>query len=356
MPRTSKKKPQTKKDTFVATMRKSVISAQTRTAAFLARRPHRSFRLTKRRDYNRSLQLPGYFAFSHSVTQTLWRNKKIFIWLAVVYAFLTIVLVGIGSQETYNSLTSTLQDTGSQIFQGNLGQLGQAALLFVSIGSSGLNSSPTAAQQMYIVFLALLVWLTTVWLLRSLLAGHKVKMRDGLYSAGAPIIPTLLVGLVLVVQLIPIALAAVAYAAANSTGLLNGGVAAMLFWVVAALLAMMSLYWITSTFFALIIVTLPGMYPMKALRAAGDMVIGRRLRILLRILWMMGSIAVTGAVVFIPLILIVTWLTNIWSGIANVPIVPIALALFSVITFIWSASYIYLLYRKVVDDDAKPAL
>ncbi|HEY8885952.1 MAG TPA: hypothetical protein VIM31_00405 [Candidatus Microsaccharimonas sp.] len=355
MPRTSKKKPLSKKEQFLATVKKPVTAVQQHAKALMARRPHRSFRITRRRDYNRSLKLPGYFAFSRSVTKTLWQHKKIFIWLAVVYAILTMMLVGIGSQETYNSLTSTLQDTGTQIFQGNLGQLGQAALLFVSISSSGLNATPTEAQQIYIVLIALLVWLTTVWLLRSLLAGHKVKMRDGLYSAGAPIIATLLVGLVLIVQLIPIGLAIVAYAAANSTGLLTGGVAAMLFWFAAGLLAIMSLYWITSTFLALIIVTLPGMYPMKALKTAGDMVVGRRLRILLRILWMMASVIVAGAVVFIPIILINTGLTNIWPVVANAPIVPIALTLFSVVAFIWAASYIYLLYRKVVDDDAKPA-
>ena len=355
MPNTSKKKPPTKKEQFVAAMKKPVVAIKTRSKTFIARRPHRSFHRTRRRDYRRSLKLPGYFAFARSVNKTLWKYKKTFIWLAVVYAVLTMILAGIGSQETYNSLASTLQDTGTQIFQGNLGQIGQAALLFVSIGSSGLNSSPTEAQQVYIVLLGLLVWLTTVWLLRSLLAGHKVKMRDGLYSAGAPIIATLLVVLVLILQLIPIGLAAIGYAAAQSTGLLDGGVAAMLFWFVVGLLTIMSLYWITSTFFALIIVTLPGMYPMKALKTAGDMVVGRRLRILLRVLWMAGSIIVAGAVVFIPLILINTGLTHIWPAITNVPIVPVALTLFSVISFIWAASYIYLLYRRVVDDDAKPA-
>lgn len=355
MPSTSKKKPLTKKEQLFATVKKPVIAIKTRSKTFMTRRPHRSFRMTRRRDYNRSLKLPGYFAFAISVNKTLWKYKKAFIWLAVVYAVLTTILVGIGSQETYNSLASTLQDTGAQIFQGNLGQIGQAALLFVSIGSSGLNSSPTEAQQIYIVFLGLLVWLTTVWLLRGLLAGHKVKMRDGLYSAGAPIIATFLVVMVLILQLIPIGIAAIGYASAQSTGLLGGGVAAMLFWFVAGLLTIMSLYWITSTFFALIIVTLPGMYPMKALKTAGDMVVGRRLRILLRLLWMAGAIVVAGAGVFIPIILIDTGLTHMWPVVANVPIVPVALTLFSVISFIWAASYIYLLYRRVVDDDAKPA-
>ena len=355
MPRSSKKKPLTRSQRVAAKLKQPYYAVKTFSKDLLSRRPHRSFRLTRRREYARSLQLPGYFAFTHSVNKLLLKNKKTMLLLAAVYAILTVTLVGIGSQETYTALSDTLEQTGSEVFEGNFAQIGQAALLFVSIGSSGLTSTPGEAQQVYIVLVGLLVWLTTIWLLRNILAGHKVKLRDGLYNAGSPILATLLVVLVLVVQLIPLALAAIGYAAASATGLLTGGVATMLFWVAAGLLAIISLYWITSTFFALVIVTLPGMYPMRALRTAGDMVIGRRLRILLRILWMLIVTGIAGAVILIPAILITTGLTNVWPAVASVPIVPSILMLYGVCVFIWSASYIYLLYRKVVDDDASPA-
>lgn len=355
MPRTSKNKQLTTKERFVTTVKKPINGVKARTNTFLARRPHRSFRMTRRRDYRRSLALPGYFAFTILVNKTIWKNKKIYMWLAVIYAVLTAVLVGIGSQDAYTNLMSTLQATGTQVFQGNLGQVGQAALLFLTIGSSGLAASPTDAQRIYLVLLGLMVWLTTVWLLRNILAGHKVKMRDGLYSAGAPIVSSFLVSLVFVVQLIPLGLAIIGYSAASTSGLLDGGVAAMLFWFFAALLTILSLYWVTSTFFAMIIVTLPGMYPIKALRTAGDMVVGRRLRILLRILWMLLALFVSGALLLIPTILIDTGLTHVWPAVGGAPVVPIVLMIFSIAAFIWGASYIYLLYRRVVDDDAKPA-
>lgn len=355
MQRTSKQKQLTPRQRFIATIKKPSAALRLRTAAFLVRRPHRSFRLTRRREYRRSLTLPGYISFTRSVSQTIWQHKKTMIWLGVVYAVLSAIFIGVGSQQAYSTLTSTLQATGSEIFQGNIGQVGQAGLLLLSIGTSGLTSSPTEAQQVYVGILGLLIWLTTVWLLRNTLAGHTVKMRDGLYSAGAPIVATFLVSLVLVVQLLPIAIAVIAYASASATGLLSGGVAAMLFWFAASLLAVMSLYWITSTFFALVIVTLPGMYPLRALRTAGDMVVGRRLRILLRILWMFGVLIVAGASILIPVILIVAGLTRLWPVIDNIPVVPVTLLLVSVGVFIWAASYVYLLYRRVIDDDAKPA-
>ena len=354
MPRISKKKivVQTKKGLFI--LKPFVVIGQ-RIQSFKSRRPHHSFLLTRRRDYARSLKLPGYIAFTQSVNKTIWQHKKVFIWLAVIYGALSTILIGIGSQDTYSNLTSTLQETGSQVFQGNLGELGKAGLLFVSIASSGLTATPTEGQQIYTVLIGLLIWLTTIWLLRNLMAGHKVKMRDGLYSAGAPIISTFLVSLLMVIQLIPLGIAVIAYSAASNTGLLDSGVAAMLFWITTILLGVMSLYLITSTFFAMIIVTLPGMYPMKAIRTAGDMVIGRRLRILLRILWMFLCVIITWAVILIPFILLDSGLKHVWTQIEGVPIIPVVLLALGTSSFIWTASYIYLLYRRVVDDDAKPA-
>lgn len=322
---------------------------------FLARRPHRSFQRTRRRDYVRSLQLPGYIAFTHHVNQTIWQYRPHLIGVAIVYSVLTLVLIGLGSQDTYQTLFDTLQETGSELFAGNWGQLGQAGLLFASIASSGLTGELTEAQQIYSTLLVLLVWLTTVWLIRHLLAGHKVSLRDGLYSAGSPIVATFIVSLVMAVQLLPLALAVIGYAAASASGLLAGGIEAMLFWMAAGLLTILSLYWLISTFFALVIVTLPGMYPFRALRAAGDLVIGRRLRILLRWLWMMLVLTVTWAFVLIPIIFLDAGVKQWWPAIEWLPIVPATLLLLGTISVIWSAVYVYLLYRKVVEDDAQPA-
>ena len=335
--------------------KKSYANSRQKVHNFKVRRPHRSFRLTKRRDYKRSLELPGLWAFTAQVNQTLWVQRKLFLLLALVYALATVALVGLGSQDTYSDLSTSLGETGQQVFEGDWSQIGQAGILFAAIATGGLSETPTQTQQIYAGILALLVWLTTVWLLRGILAGHKLKLRDGLYSAGAPIVATFLIVLVGVVQLLPLGLAIFGYYAAATSGVLAGGVAAMLFWFAASLLAILSLYWLTSTFLAAIIVTLPGMYPMKALRMAGDMVVSRRLRILLRVLWMFLCIVVAWAVVLIPFILVVTWLQDVWVWFASVPVIPVVLLALGTMTVVWAASYIYLLYRKIVDDDALPA-
>jgi hypothetical protein len=347
--------PTSSKNHFRISAKASFEKQRSRIHAYKNRRPHRSFRMTRRRDYARSLKLPGLVAFTHQVSRTVWGYRKILLWLGAVYAVLSIVLVGIGSQETYSALTSTLNETGAEIFEGNFGQLGEAALLFATIGTSGLTGSLNETQQIYAAILGLMVWLTTIWLLRNLLAGHKVRMRDGLYNAGAPIISTFLVALVMIIQLLPIGLAVVGYSAASSSGLLEGGVEAMLFWIAAVLLGALSLYWITSTFFALVMVTLPGMYPIRALRTAGDMVVGRRVRILGRILWMLLTMVVAWAIILIPVILLDGWVKGLWAQIEWLPVIPVVLLIMGTLSAIWSSSYIYLLYRKVVDDDAQPA-
>lgn len=326
-----------------------------RITGLLQRRPHRSFRRTKRRDYKRSLKLPGYFQFGKEVFALLWRHRKTFGLLFVIYVVLSAYFVGLASQDTYSQLSDLLKQTGGDVFQGKWGDIGEASLLFISTVTGSIRDTPTEAQQIYAAILGILVWLTTVWLLRAVLAGRKLKLRDAIYNSGAPIFSTFLVGLVLLIQLIPFAIALFAYAAAQNTGIFQSGVEAMAFWAVLGSLTLLSIYWGVSTVIALVIVTLPGMYPMEALRVAGDLVVGRRLRIMLRVLYMVLATVVWWAVILIPMILFDSWIKNVWSAVAWVPFVPITILVLSTGTAMWYAAYVYVLYRRIVDDDAKPA-
>lgn len=333
-------------------IKKPFIKIKQKAISYLSRRPHRSFRRTRRRDYVRVLKLPGYIKFTKFVFGTIWSNRKIFLLLALFYAVFTSLMVGLASQDTYSSIADTMSATGGDMITGFWGQIGKAGLLFVSASTGGLNGSLSESQQIFSIIIILMAWLASVWLLRNILAGHKLKLRDGLYNSGSPILPTFLVLLVLIVQLLPASLALIGYGAASATGLLNGGVEAMLFWFAAGLLTLISLYFITSTIFALIIVTLPGMYPFRAIKIAGDLVLGRRIRILLRFLWLFVLTIVVWAIVMIPVILFDGWIKSIWSAIDWLPIVPVFLLVLSSLTVVWVSSYIYLLYRKVVDDES----
>ena len=206
-----------------------------------------------------------------------------------------------------------------------------------------------------LALLVLMTWLTAVWLLREILLGLKPKLRDGLYNATAPLISTSVVLLVLLIQLSPVGIMALAYSALVSVHILTEGFGMMLFGLLAASVLTLVLYWVTSTIIALVVVALPGMYPLRAIQAASDLVVGRRLRIMLRIVWAFVYSSVIWCVVMVSLVLLERGLSSKLKWLESVPIVPFAGAFMMALLFVWLAAYIYLLYRKVVADDAKPA-
>lgn len=327
-----------------------------RRAHYLKRRPHRSFQMTNRRDYKRSLKLPGYFAFTIEVSRTLWKRKWTFVFLGVLFLALTIAFGLLGSQDTYDQLSQLLEGTEPEgLFEGAFGEVSRAGLLLLSATTTGLSGELTDGQRIMAAFFSLYMWLTVVWLLRNMMADKKVKLRDGLYNAGAPILPTFLLFLVLLIQLVPAALAIIVASAGWQSGFIQEGVASMAAGLGLALIVVASLYWIVSTFFALVIVTLPGMYPLRALAIAGDLVIGRRLRLVYRIVWLLLTVMSWWLVIMVPIILLDSLAKAHIEQIAWLPVVPTFMLIMSTFTIVWTASYIYLLYRKVVDDDAAPA-
>ena len=324
---------------------------------YLSRRPHRSFRLSRRRDYKRGLAMPGYFAFTIEVAGVIWQHKKTFATLGLVFMVLTVGFGLLGSQDIYSQLQNQFDTTRPDgLFTGAVGEVGRASILLLTTMTNGLTGQLDPSQQFIAATMGLYMWLSVVWLLRKFLAGKKVVVRDALYTSGAPIIATLLCFIILLVQMIPAALATIVVSVGYQTQFIDGSVAAIAVFIALVLLIVLSLYWATSTFIALVIVTLPGMRPLRAVAIAGDLVIGRRLRILLRLLWLIATILSWWLVIMVPVILLDTWLKSMFTWLAGWPIVPVMVLVMTTATIMWSASYIYLLYRKIVDDDTAPAL
>ena len=337
--------------------KRAVVSASERRKQFLARRPHRSFRLTRRRDYVRSLQLPGYWSLTVVIWQLLKKHWRTFACLVALYAVLSMLLTTVLSQDTYLQVKEVVDEANEDGFLGTV--LPVMTIFFSVLGSQvtggGVTVSAGSQQQIIAVLIGLYAWLTAVWLLRAMMAGKQPKLRDGLYSAGAPVIALGVLAVILLVQLLPAAIALIVYGAADGSGLLDQTAALMLAGGATGLVAVLSLFWITSTIIAMVIVTLPGMYPMKALRLAGDIAVGRRIRILLRLTWLVVLLLLAWAVVLIPTIVLDGALASAMPIMANVPIVPMAALLLASFSVVFSASYVYVLYRKVVEDDSAPA-
>ena len=321
--------------------------------SFLSRRPHRSFKLTRRRDYKRSLTLPGYWSLTYHVHKTLWSHKAIFTKIILFYMLLIVISVGLLSQDNYTTLSQSAQEIGFSLFDVDPGDVINSLAVFSGIFVGSVSApflSFSDSQRILFGFSMVFIWLAVVWVLRSILANKKVSFRDAIYSSGGPIIPTLLVIFVLLLQIVPVSLAVISYFIAEQTGLFLNPLATTLFWVISGLMSVISIYGVVSSLIALVVVTLPGMYPLHALKAAGDIAVGRRVRILLRYTWLLILLLIGWLIILLPTIALASI-----SFLKNIPLIPIVILALSSISVVWSASYIYILYRRIVDDNAPPA-
>jgi hypothetical protein len=294
------------------------------------------------------MRIRGYFTFAGEVWRLIWRHKWLFGKFILLYALFSVVIAGLMSQENFAAFREALDDSSTDLGIGKWWTLFSNAI-------TGGGGTMDATQQILALLLFAYGWLTLVWLLRRILAGDsgKIKLRDGLYSGGSPVLSTLAVLLIIVVQLLPFALVLLAYVTVTAAGWINTGIQIenMAAWCALAVAAVLTLYWICSSFIALIIVTLPGMYPFRALKAAGDLVVGRRLKLVLRLVFMIIPVVLMWLVILLPAILIDSWLklSQWWQA-----LVPIMVLILTTLTLIWCVSYIYLLYRKMVDDPTPP--
>lgn len=320
-----------------------------------SRRPHRSFRHTPRKIHQRPLQIEGYFKFSSVVLRQIWQEKKFFLTLLLASVLSGVLLSGIMPHTTYNNLKSVMDQTYKT--DDNLGSaFYKSGLLLISAATDGgFNPLNTEAKQILIILVVMMVWLSTIWYLRHRMAHQKVKFRDAVYNAGAPLVSTFLIVVYMTIQAIPLMLFIIFYAAAVSTDFASTGAAAMMVHGIAFLVTVLSIYWLEGSFLALVIVTLPGMYPGKALSIAGDLVLGRRLKIILRILWHCFQVVSFWVILGVPVVYIDRQFFSNIGVLRQLPIVPIFVAFMSMASAIWTNVYIYMLYRRIVEDESQPA-
>jgi hypothetical protein len=202
------------------------------------------------------------------------------------------------------------------------------------VGSAGTSSSSTGSvlQTMLIIMQSLVI----IWALRHLLAGKTIKVKQAYYESMTPLVPFLLVLLVILIQLLPIGLLLPAVGAFLSAVFASGSTGNILFIIIGGLLALWSLYMVSSSIFALYIVTLPGMHPRKALKSAKNLVRFRRWGVMRRLLFLPIFILLGMGAIIIPLILWATFLVT-----------PVFLLL-SLLSLLFAHTYIYSLYRELI--------
>lgn len=288
----------------------------------------------KSRQLKRPVKLPSAWRLTESAARTLWQYKELFAGITLVYGLLNLVLVqGLASSTDVGSLKSQL----SQAAHGHFGSLASGLSIFVVlVGGAGNSSSQTGGA--YQLFLALIASLAIIWALRQVLAGASLRVRDAYYRGVYPMVPFILVLLVIGLQLLPLIIGSLLYGIVTTNGIAIHFVEKLVFVLLYALLALWSLYMISSSVFALYIVTLPDMTPVKALRSARELVRRRRWVVLRKVLWLPVLLFIVAAVVMLPIII---WLT------------PLAQWIFFLLTMFALAAvhaYMYTLYRELLNE------
>ena len=311
--------------------------------------PHKSFKRSYREDYQRSTNVPGVMHHIFASFAAIFKNWKLFLPLLIIAVVLEALFVGIMDQGNYAQYQEILDETSAQIAGGDIGNFAKAGLILIStVTTGGLSGESSEAAIVFGVLIFLMLWLVTIFLLRHLMAGHKVKLRDGLYNAMTPFISTLLVLIVALIQCIPIFILIIAYSAAVQTEFLATPFYALVFFIFAALMIVLSAYLLSSSLIALVAVSAPGLYPLKALTTASDLMMGRRIKFILRLIALILTIAIMWVVVMLPLILFDMWMKQFeWA--AGIPFVPICLTTMTCFTAIYVTVYLYKYYRWMLD-------
>ncbi len=279
-----------------------------------------------------SSQLPTAFSLFKKTFTTLKSSWKLFLVITLIYGLLTIILVrGFGGALNLGQLKSSLQAG----FNGSYGSLLTGVTLFsYLLGSAGSSANPTGS--VYQTLLIIIVSLAAIWALREVYAGHKIRARDAFYKGMYPLIPFILVLLVVGLQLVPLAIGSWLYSTVITNGIAVTSLEKFIWLVMALLLALVSLYMICSSLFALYIVALPTMTPMKALRSARQLVRHRRWTILRKILFLPLSLIILGGIIMIPLIVLFTAAAE-WI-----------FFILSMFTLLAVHTYMYTLYRELL--------
>ncbi len=262
---------------------------------------YKSFRVSKTIKQTKP-PLTGAFRLMIGSVRLLVNRWRLFGGIVLVYLILTVILVkGFGVSSDIAQLKATVLE----LSQGSTAQLAAGLTLFsVLLGNANSTASDVAGA--YQSMLLIIVSLVLVWALRQTLADKKpaITVRDGFYKGLYPLVPFLLVLMVIGLQLLPLVFANFLYGVVFGGGLAVTALEQGLWGLLIGLLVLLTLYMITSSVFALYIVTLPNVRPMQALRSARDLVRYRRWVVMRKVLFLPVALLVASALLVVPIIIV----------------------------------------------------
>jgi hypothetical protein len=269
--------------------------------------------------------IPGSFKLTGRVFSILKKFWRPLGGILLVYILLNLIFA--------TGLLSGISSSVSSIKNGNHSSFSDALSGFGNLltGSSSSDQS-TGAQTILLLVESLVI----IWALRHLLAGETIGVKRAYYHSMAPLVPFLLVIFVIILQLLPLTAGSAMLSLVISNTVNGGALLGVVFTVLFILLSIWSLYMLSSSVFALYVVTLPNIQPLEALRSAKNLVTGRRWQLIRRILFLPFSLLLMIGVIIVPLIFVANFLT------------VAAFFVLSMVTILYVHTYLYSLYKELL--------
>ncbi len=300
-------------------------------------RPHKVATSARRTSDEELVSRPVRPKFPNSwqillTTLRFWgRHGQVLAIYVLVLAGLSLLLV-----HNFGADVSALKSQVSQ-YVGTSAPVGSLATFALYLGNSG--SSAQGAAGVYQYLLLIIASLSMIWLLRQLLSDNPpatLRVRDAFYQGMYPLIPFVLVLLVLSLELLPLIIGSFFYTTVVQNGIAVGAVQDIAWLLVLVVGAVISLWLLATSFFAIYIVTLPNMTPVLALRNARQLSRGQRANIIRKSIVLMVLLLLVSAVLLLPVIAVLPRLAGVVLfsiGVIAVPFVH---------------SYFYTLYRELL--------
>ena len=282
----------------------------------------------------RSTKLPDVWQLSKTCLTQLWDYRVLFIGVLLVYGLINFAIAqGFSSGVSVTSLKGQL----NSLFKGNQLSSGLAVYaLMVSSFGTGSSTSGTGSAAFGLI-MVIVASLAIIWTVRNAVNKTNARIRDAYYKGMYPIVPFVLILLLIAVELIPMIAGISVYAIAINNSIAVTLIEKIGFGLLAILLSAATIYLISGSVFALYIATLPDMTPVKALRSARVLVKGRRIPIILRLLYLPVALLIVSAVIMLPLIIFAA------------PVAPWAYMLLSLLLLAMFHSYLYNFYRELLE-------
>jgi len=292
-------------------------------------------KLKKKEQKKLTTPLPNAWTLLKDALRHLYRNKKLFLGILAIYGILYILLVK-GVSESFQLTTS--RDSFDEILGDSQSALQTGVSLYgVLLGTAGSSSTDLAG--LYQTMLFVIVSLAVIWSLRQTYAAKAaVTIRSAFYESTGQLVPFIIVLFFVALHCVPVIIGVSVYSTIVANTLVMSGPEQLLSLSLLAGGLAWSLYLLSSSLFALYIVTLPGKRPRAALKAARELVKLRRMQLARKIFFLPVLFMSMSAAVLIPLLIVFT------------PAAELLFLLFTILVLGITHSYLYALYRNLLDE------